>query len=96
MFRRTTLAKVSAELRAAREELTATEAQLAFLADEAADLRTRAMVTESPVDRREAEQAERAADSTRRHRDRLAAQVARLTAQADDLLDTYAKDATPS
>jgi hypothetical protein len=63
------------------------EDQLLFLDDEASDLRTRGLVSESPPDRRIANEAQRSAENARRHRDRIVAEVGRLSTQMGAILD---------
>lgn len=61
--------------------------QLAHFADGAEDARIRALVSETALADREYRDAERHADAMRRHRDELAAEIARLEARQDELLD---------
>ena len=86
MGARRRLERVASQLMEAREELAAAEAQLAFFADEADDWRVRGLVSDNALDRRTADETVRTADNARRHRDRVAAEVARLRAEVDDLL----------
>jgi hypothetical protein len=82
------LTRVAERLRTARAELAATEEQLLFWADEASGAETRGIVSDHPLDQQAAQEAQRTLANTRRHRDRLAAEVARLSAEADQLLDS--------
>lgn len=81
------LSRVGERLRVAREELVVAEAQLVFFEEEGAELRVRGLVSDQVMDRRAAEEALRTEAKARRHRDRVVAEVARLQAEADALLD---------
>jgi transcriptional regulator with XRE-family HTH domain len=81
------LQQVAARLRDLRQELTVTDEQLAQLADVADDARLRALVSETPLAGVEHRQAERHAESMRRHRAHVVAEIAELEAAQDDLLD---------
>lgn len=81
------LRSVSEQLKSARDDLGVTEEQLIQLADEADDARLRALVSETPIAEKEHRKASRHAERLRKHRDRLAAKIAALDAEQDELLD---------
>jgi hypothetical protein len=81
------LTEVGDRLRALREELRVADEQLAVLADAADDSGLRALVSETPLAAREHGEAQRHADAMRRHRAEVAAEVDRLEAAQDELLD---------
>jgi hypothetical protein len=81
------LAEVGDRLRALREELRVVDEQLAVLADAADDSGIRALVSETPLAAREHREAQRHADAMRRQRAEVLAEVGRLEAAQDDLLD---------
>ncbi|MGV3758907.1 MAG: hypothetical protein ACO1PW_05100 [Actinomycetota bacterium] len=89
------LSEVSTRLRALRAELAVSDEQLAVLADAADDARLRALVSETPVAGREHHEAQRHAEAMARHRAELAAEVARLEATQDELLDRLTAEAKP-
>jgi len=91
VFARRKMTRVSDRLRAAREELAATDAQLEFFAEQADDLTVRGLVSEQVLDKRAADEAKRTVENTRRHRERVAAEIARLETQLDQLLDQAAR-----
>ena len=68
-------------------QLAVAEEQLAHLAEEADEARLRALVSETPLAGQEHREAERHAEAMRRHRDDLVAEVQRLEASQDTLLD---------
>lgn len=68
-------------------QLAVAEEQLAHLVDEAEEARMRALVSETPLAGQEHREAERHADAMRRHRDDLVAEVRKLEASQDTLLD---------
>lgn len=70
-----------------RDELRVADEQLLHLAETADDARLRALVSETPVAEREHRQAARHAESMRAHRGSVAAEIARLEATQDELLD---------
>lgn len=70
-----------------REDLRVADEQLAHLASEADDARLRSLVSETPLAGREHRDAARHADAMQRHRDEVAAEIARLERHQDDLLD---------
>jgi hypothetical protein len=86
------LARLSDRLKAAREELEAASAQVVFFEEEASDAGVRGIVSENPYEQRAAEEARRTADNARRHRERVAVEVARLQQEADELLDLIGRE----
>lgn len=87
------LAEVGDRLKALREELGVVDEQLAAFVDTADDARLRALVSETPLAGREHTEARRHADAMARHRDELAAEVARLERSQDELLDRLVAEA---
>lgn len=81
------LRDVSDRLKAATRDLAVAEEQLAHLAEEADDARLRALVSETPLAGQEHREAQGHAEAMRRHRDELKAEVVRLEASQDELLD---------
>ena len=81
------LRAVSEQMRSLRDDLRVTEEQLVKLVDEAEDARLRALVSETPLAEKEHRSAARHAERLRKHRDKVAAKVAALEAEQDDLLD---------
>ena len=81
------LTEVGDRLRVLREELRVVDEQLAVLADAADDSGIRALVSETPLAAREHREAQRHADAMRRQRSEVVAEVGRLEAAQDDLLD---------
>ena len=74
-------------LRARRDDLRVADEQLAHFAGIAEETRLRSMVSETPTADREHRDAQRHADAMAAHREELAAEIARLEAAQDDLLD---------
>lgn len=70
-----------------RRDLAIAEEQLASLAGDADDARLRALVSEIPIAEHEHRSAERHAAAMRRHRDALLADIQKLEATQDELLD---------
>ena len=89
------LSEVSTRLRALRAELAVSDEQMAVLADAADDARLRALVSETPVAGREHHEAQRRAEAMARHRAELAAEITRLEATQDELLDRLTAEAKP-
>jgi hypothetical protein len=89
------LREVSSRLRRAREELAVLDEQWSALEDGAEEARVRALVSEAPADRRDERDARRHADAMSRSRQALAAEIARLIAAQDDLLDRLVVDTPP-
>ena len=81
------LRDVSARLKVVGAELAVAEEQLAHLADDADDARLRALVFETSLAEQDNRAAQRHADAMRRHRDDLVAELRRLEASQDELLD---------
>jgi hypothetical protein len=81
------LVDVSDRLKRMRAELDVTDEQLAFLEQEAEDVRLRALVAETPLADVEARDARRHADALARHRDSIRATVRDLEQEQDHLLD---------
>lgn len=74
-------------LRAARSDLEVTEQQVLSLAEDAEDLRVRALVADDLRVASEHREASRHLEAMTRHRDELADEIARLDAAQDELLD---------
>ena len=83
------LIKLGRRVQALRSELATIDEQLAHLADEAGDLTVRALVADSPQAAREAADSGRHADAMRRHRQHVVAEIGRLAARQDELLDRH-------
>lgn len=81
------LREVGQRLQQLREELRIADEQLLHLDETADDARLRALVSETPVADREHRQAARHAESMRTHRTTVAADIERLEATQDELLD---------
>ena len=81
------LTEVGRRLRELRDELHVADEQLMHLSEAADDARLRALVSETPVSDREHKEAARHADAMRTHRESVAADIARLETQQDELLD---------
>ena len=81
------LSESAERLKRLRSELAVVEEQLAFLAEAADETRLRALVSETPLADREHHEAQKHADAMGRHRAEVAAEIAKLEAQQDDLLD---------
>ena len=75
------------ELVRARESLRILDEQVAYLQGLADDAETRALVAGTPLADREHREADQDLRRARRARDEVAAQVAALTAEQDDLLE---------
>lgn len=81
------LIEVGDQLKSLRKDLAVADEQLAALAAEADDSRLRSLVSETPIAEREHRDAQRHADAMDRHRREVSAEIARLEAAQDDLLD---------
>lgn len=81
------LRDVSDRLRTVTRDLAVAEEQLAHFAEEADDARLRALVSETPGAQQSSREAQRHAESMARHRDQLQADIAKLEAAQNDLLD---------
>ena len=78
---------VRADLAREREALRILDEQVAHVADVAADLEVRAVVAGTPLADREHQVAAGDVRRTRRQRDEVAARVAELAAEQDELLE---------
>lgn len=81
------LIEVGERLKQLRDDLSVADEQLAHFANEADDARLRSLVSETPLAGREHRDADRHAAAMRRHSDEVAAEIASLETQQDDLLD---------
>jgi chromosome segregation ATPase len=81
------LIEVADRLRELRHELHVTDEQLAELAEQADDARLRALVSETPLAGQEHREAQRHSDAMAHHLDDVRAEIARLEATQDELLD---------
>lgn len=81
------LKDVSSRLKVVAADIAVAEEQLAQLADEADEARLRALVSETPLAEQEHREAERYADAMRRHHAELVAELRKLEATQDELLD---------
>lgn len=81
------LIEVGDQLKSLRKDLAVADEQLAALAAEAEDTRLRSLVSETPIAEREHRDAQRHADAMERHRREVSAEIARLEASQDELLD---------
>ena len=83
------LADVGKRLRSLRTDLAVAEQALMQVDYEADDARLRALVSETPIAQKEHEQARRQVEVLRRNRDVLKAEISKLEARQDELLDAY-------
>lgn len=83
------LADVGRRLASLRTDFSVAEQAVIQVEGEADDARLRALVSETPVAQREHDQVRRQADVQRRNRDELGAEIAKLEARQDELLDQY-------
>jgi hypothetical protein len=81
------LRDISQRLASLRAELAVTEDQSTQFVNEADDARIRALVSETHLAERDHREAQRHADALAGARDRLTAEIARLEATQDALLD---------
>jgi uncharacterized protein (DUF342 family) len=81
------LTELSKRLRRSREELAVVEEQLRALSEAADEARIRSDVSETPLAARESQEAQRHAEAMAGARNSLAAQVKRMEAEMDELLD---------
>lgn len=81
------LRQVAERLKALRADLAVTDEQLIQLADEAEDSRIRAMVSETPLAGSDHRDAHRHYEAMLRHRHDVVAEIERLEARQDELLD---------
>ena len=70
-----------------RDDLAVAEEQLAHLVADADDARVRSLVSETAISERAHRGADRHARAMARHRDEVAAEIVRLEATQDELLD---------
>lgn len=81
------LTDVADRLKQLRVDLGVADEQLLHFAEEADDARLRSLVSETPLAEREHRDAARHAAAVERSRDELAAEIRRLEAVQDQLLD---------
>ena len=81
------LVEAGQRLARAREELAALDEQVAWFDEATEDARMRALVTESPADRRELSEVERHTQAITRSRSDLVAHIERLRRLQDQLLE---------
>ena len=86
------LTEVSERLQRLRADLAVAEEQLARLTADAEDARVRSLVSETAQSGSVHRDAERHARAMGRHRDDVVADIARLEAAQDDLLDRMGAD----
>lgn len=89
------LSEVASRLKKLREDLAVSEEQLQLLAEVADDARLRSLVSETPLADREHVDAQRHAEAMQRHRADLLANIARLEATQDELLDRLMAESKP-
>lgn len=77
----------SGRMKRLQDDLRVAEEQAEHFAHEAEDARIRSLVSETPVAEREHREANKHAVAMRRHRDELRAEIARLEATQNELLD---------
>ena len=85
------LTELGERLRRLRADLLAEE-QLAHFAADANDARVRSLVSETAISERAHRGADRHARAMARHRDEVVAEIARLEANQDELLDRLTAD----
>lgn len=81
------LTGVSSRLRALRDELGVLQAQLPYLADDADDARTRAIVAERSYEAAEYRETQRHADAQSARKAKLVTEIAAVERRQDELLD---------
>ena len=81
------LADTSLRLRQLREELKVAEEQLTHFADEADEARLRSLVSETPLADQKHREANKHAESMRKHKNMLQNEIERVEALQDELLD---------
>ncbi len=81
------LTEAAERVKRLREELLVADEQLTHFADEAADARIRALVSETPLAEHEHREAAKHAEAMARHRGDVLAEIARLEREQDALLD---------
>jgi hypothetical protein len=85
------LSKNSTRLAALRDELRIIDEQQVYLVDDAGDLEVRAIVSDSDRARYAAREASGHAAAMARHRAHVVAEIARLDAEQDVLLDRLSR-----
>ena len=81
------LADTTLRLRQLREELKVAEEQLVHFSDEADEARLRSLVSETPLADQKHREANKHAESMRKHRNMLQTEIERVEALQDELLD---------
>ena len=81
------LADTSLRLRQLREELKVAEEQLLHFSDEADEARLRSLVSETPLADQKHREANKHAESMRKHKNMLQIEIERVEALQDELLD---------
>ena len=81
------LADSTLRLRQLREELKVAEEQLVHFSDEADEARLRSLVSETPLADQKHREANKHAESMRKHRNMLQTEIERVEALQDELLD---------
>jgi hypothetical protein len=81
------LTEVAEQLKSLRRELTVAEEQRTHFDEEADDARLRSLVSETPLAQQEHREAQKHADSMRRHCADVQAEIERLERTQDELLD---------
>ena len=81
------LADTSLRLRQLREELKVAEEQLVHFSDEADEARLRSLVSETPLADQKHREANKHAESMRKHKNMLQTEIERVEALQDELLD---------
>lgn len=90
------LAMLSEEAAACRRELAVLDEQIEFQREVSGEASLRALVSETPLNDREADEAGRDLARLQRVRDEIAERLARLTAEIDRVLDAAAGSPEPS
>jgi hypothetical protein len=85
------LTDITAELRAARDELQVVDEQLQHFTDEADGARLRSLVSETPLSEHEHREAAKAVTALRRDREARLKRMAKLESKQDALLDQLTK-----
>ena len=81
------LADTSLRLRQLREELKVAEEQLVHFSEEADEARLRSLVSETPLADQKHREANKHAESMRKHKNMLQIEIKRIEALQDELLD---------
>jgi len=81
------LADTSLRLRQLREELKVAEEQLVHFSDEADEARLRSLVSETPLADQKHREANKHAESMRKHKNMLQTKIERVEALQNELLD---------